>query len=137
MTAALIGFAAVLVLAFLRMPLGVALGLVGVVGFAELANFKAAMSSAARLVIDSGQSYGLSVVPLFIMMGLMVNVVVWQKSCIALRLFFWAIKKVDLPCPLSVHAACSQPSADHLWRRPPRCPKFQCLKCDATNTAIP
>ena len=73
MTAALIGFAAVLVLAFLRMPLGIALGLVGVVGFAQLANYKAAMSSAARLVIDAGQSYGLSVVPLFILMGLMVE----------------------------------------------------------------
>jgi tripartite ATP-independent transporter DctM subunit len=31
------------------------------------------MSNAARLVIDSGQSYGLSVVPLFILMGLMVD----------------------------------------------------------------
>jgi tripartite ATP-independent transporter DctM subunit len=31
------------------------------------------MSSASRLVIDAGQSYGLSVVPLFILMGLMVE----------------------------------------------------------------
>lgn len=73
MTLALIGFAAVLLLAFMRMPLGIALGLVGFVGFAELSNYRAAMSSAARLVIDSGQSYGLSVVPLFILMGLMVE----------------------------------------------------------------
>ena len=73
MTAAFIGFAAVLVLAFMRMPLGVALGLVGVVGFAQLSSYRAAISSAARLVIDSGQSYGLSVVPLFILMGLMVE----------------------------------------------------------------
>ena len=35
MTFALIGFAVVLILAFLRMPLGVALGLVGLVGFSE------------------------------------------------------------------------------------------------------
>ena len=35
MTLALIGFAVVLVFAFLRMPLGVALGLVGLVGFSE------------------------------------------------------------------------------------------------------
>ena len=73
MIVAMIGFAAVLVLAFMRMPLGIALGLVGFVGFAELANYRAAISSAARLVIDSGQSYGLSVVPLFILMGLMVE----------------------------------------------------------------
>ena len=73
MTAALIGFAAVLVLAFMRMPLGIALGLVGVIGFGELSGYRAAMSSASRLVIDAGQSYGLSVVPLFILMGLMVE----------------------------------------------------------------
>ena len=73
MTFALIGFAVVLILAFLRMPLGVALGLVGVVGFSELSSLRAGMANAARLVIDSGQSYGLSVVPLFILMGLMVD----------------------------------------------------------------
>ncbi len=73
MTAALIGFFAVLVLAFMRMPLGIALGLVGVVGFAYESSLRAAMSSASRLVIDASQSYGLSVVPLFILMGLMVE----------------------------------------------------------------
>jgi len=35
MIASLIGFGAVLVLAFMRVPLGIALGLVGVVGFAH------------------------------------------------------------------------------------------------------
>jgi len=73
MSAALIGFAAVLILAFMRMPLAVALGLVGVVGFAHESSWRAAMSSASRLVIDASQSYGLSVVPLFILMGLMVE----------------------------------------------------------------
>ncbi|MFK7755192.1 MAG: TRAP transporter large permease [Sedimentitalea sp.] len=73
MTIALIGFAAVLILAFLRMPLGIALGLVGLIGFSELSSYRAGLSNAARLVIDSGQSYGLSVVPLFILMGLMVD----------------------------------------------------------------
>lgn len=73
MTFALIGFAAVLILAFMRMPLAVALGLVGVIGFSELTSYRAGMANASRLVIDSGQSYGLSVVPLFILMGLMVD----------------------------------------------------------------
>ena len=73
MTIALVGFGAVLLLAFMRMPLGLALGLVGFIGFSELSSYRAGMSNAARLVIDSGQSYGLSVVPLFILMGLMVD----------------------------------------------------------------
>ncbi len=73
MLVSLIGFAVLLVLAFMRMPLGVALGVVGVVGFSELSNFRAALSNAARLVIDSGQNYGLSVLPMFILMGLLVE----------------------------------------------------------------
>lgn len=73
MISSLIGFASVLILAFMRVPLGIALGLVGVVGFTYESSFRAAMSSASRLVIDAGQSYGLSVVPLFILMGLMVE----------------------------------------------------------------
>ena len=64
MIIALIGFAAVLLLAFMRMPLGVALGLVGVVGFGMLSGFPAAIANASRLVIDSGQSYGLSKFPI-------------------------------------------------------------------------
>jgi len=73
MISSLIGFASVLLLAFMRVPLGIALGLVGVVGFTYESSFRAAMSSASRLVIDASQSYGLSVVPLFILMGLMVE----------------------------------------------------------------
>jgi TRAP-type C4-dicarboxylate transport system permease large subunit len=73
MIISLIGFAALLLLAFLRMPLGLALGLVGGVGFAALASERAAIANAARLVIDSGQKYELSVLPMFILMGLLVE----------------------------------------------------------------
>ena len=73
MIASLIGFAAILILAFMRMPLGFALGLVGAVGFAELSSYRAAISNAGRLVIDAGQNYGLSVLPMFILMGLLVE----------------------------------------------------------------
>ena len=73
MIISLIGFVALLVLAFLRMPLGLALGLVGGVGFAALASERAALANVARLVIDSGQKYELSVLPMFILMGLLVE----------------------------------------------------------------
>jgi len=109
MTEALIGFAAVLILAFLRMPLGIALGLVGVIGFGELANYKAAMSSAARLVIDAGQSYGLSVVPLFIMMGLMVERGGMAKELYRAAFVFLGHKKGGLA--MSTVCACGMFSA--------------------------
>ncbi|MEZ5654109.1 MAG: TRAP transporter large permease [Burkholderiaceae bacterium] len=73
MTGALIGFAAVLVLVFLRMPIAFAMGIVGVIGYSFETNYKASISMAGRLIIDTAQDYGLSVVPLFILMGLFAN----------------------------------------------------------------
>jgi len=73
MIEALIGFAAVLGLVLLRVPIAFAMGLVGFIGFMEERNFRAAISMVSRLIIDTAQDYGLSVVPLFILMGLFVN----------------------------------------------------------------
>ncbi len=73
MIESLIGFGAVLFLVFLRMPIAIAMGLVGFVGYMELRNFRASISMVGRLIIDTAQDYGLSVVPLFILMGLFVN----------------------------------------------------------------
>jgi C4-dicarboxylate transporter DctM subunit len=73
MTLALIGFAAVLVLVFLRMPIAIAMGIVGIIGYAQETSLRASISMAGRLIIDTAQDYGLSVVPLFILMGLFVN----------------------------------------------------------------
>lgn len=69
----LVGFSAVLILVLLRMPIAFAMGLVGMVGFMFETNFRASISMVARLIIDTSQDYGLSVVPLFILMGLFVN----------------------------------------------------------------
>ena len=72
-TISLIGFAAILILAFLRFPLALSMGLVGVIGFGELTNYRAAISNLGRLVLDLGQSYSLSVLPLFVLMGNLAN----------------------------------------------------------------
>lgn len=69
MTEALIGFAAVFVLALMRMPLAFAMGLVGVVGLGLLRGWAPTMANAAQVVYDTGFAYTLSVVPLFILMG--------------------------------------------------------------------
>ncbi|PHQ71846.1 MAG: C4-dicarboxylate ABC transporter permease [Sneathiella sp.] len=81
MTAALIGFAVVLFLVFFRMPIVFAMGLVGTLGFAyerggaffSERGLNAAMSMVGRQITDTAQDYGLSVIPLFILMGLFVN----------------------------------------------------------------
>jgi tripartite ATP-independent transporter DctM subunit len=68
MTEGLLGFAAMFVLMALRVPIAVAMGLVGLVGFALMRSWPAALSSAAGEFTDIG-SYTLSVVPLFVLMG--------------------------------------------------------------------
>lgn len=73
MLASVIGLGAVLVLVFLRMPIALAMGLVGFVGYTQLRGFHASISMVGRLIIDTAQDYGLSVIPLFILMGLFVS----------------------------------------------------------------
>jgi tripartite ATP-independent transporter DctM subunit len=68
-TEALIGFAAFLALAFLRVPMAFAMGMVGFAGFAYKVNFNAAASMLAQITYETGLAYTLSVIPLFILMG--------------------------------------------------------------------
>ncbi len=69
MTEALLGFAAVFVLALLRIPLAFAMGAVGFVGLGLLRGWAPTMANASQVVYDTGFAYTLSVVPLFILMG--------------------------------------------------------------------
>ena len=73
MIESLIGFGIVLLLVLLRIPIAFAMGLVGMVGLTYETSFRAAISMVGRLIIDTSQDYGLSVIPLFILMGLFVN----------------------------------------------------------------
>lgn len=73
MIESIIGFAAVFVLVLLRIPIAFAMGLVGMIGFTFETSYRASISMVSRLIIDTSQDYGLSVVPLFILMGLFVN----------------------------------------------------------------
>lgn len=69
MLEALIGFAAFLALAFLRVPMAFAMGIVGFVGVAYKLNFNVAAAMIAQVTYETGLSYSLSVIPLFILMG--------------------------------------------------------------------
>jgi tripartite ATP-independent transporter DctM subunit len=69
MTAGLIGLAAVLLLAFLRVPLGVALLSVSIAGIAAINSLGAALTMIPLTLTEAVFSYDLAVVPLFILMG--------------------------------------------------------------------
>lgn len=65
----LVGIAALLLLIFMGMNIGMALMTVGFVGFAVMTNMKAALSVLATVPSTQAGSYSMIVVPLFILMG--------------------------------------------------------------------
>jgi C4-dicarboxylate transporter, DctM subunit len=73
MTAAIIGFALLFVLAFAGVPLAFAMLLAGVGGFAVLRGLDPALSMLGQVVTDAAANYGMSVLPMFVLMGLFVH----------------------------------------------------------------
>jgi len=69
MLEALLGFAAMLVLTLLRIPIAFSMAIVGFVGLGLIKTWNASLASATAVVYETGFSYALSVVPLFILMG--------------------------------------------------------------------
>ncbi len=69
MTESLIGFAILLVLIAMRLPIAFAMGLVGFGGFAYLIGIEPSFSMISTVTYETGLDYSLSVVPLFILMG--------------------------------------------------------------------
>jgi C4-dicarboxylate transporter DctM subunit len=71
MAEALTGLLAMMVLAVLRVPIALAMGIVGVVGYAYMRdwNWYLAFTTAQTKVYETGRNYTLSVIPLFILMG--------------------------------------------------------------------
>ena len=71
MTEALVGLALMMALALLRVPIAIAMGVVGFLGVAYLRdwNFAPAFAMVETKIYETGRNYTLSVVPLFILMG--------------------------------------------------------------------
>ncbi len=69
MTEALIGLGVMMLLALAGLPIAFAMGVVGFFGLALLRGWNPALASAGTLMYETGFSYTLSVVPLFILMG--------------------------------------------------------------------
>jgi C4-dicarboxylate transporter, DctM subunit len=65
----LLGFLGIFILAAFRVPLAIAMGLVGVVGMGLIRSWPASLASTATVVQETGFAYTLSVIPLFILMG--------------------------------------------------------------------
>src|ERR1044071_3030569 len=71
MSESLVGLGIMLVLAFLRLPIALAMGVVGIVGYAYMRdwNWAVPFAIAPTKIYETGRNYALTVVPLFILMG--------------------------------------------------------------------
>ena len=75
MIEALVGLLAMMLLAFVRVPIALSMGIVGVIGYAYMRDWTwgAAFATVQTKLYETGRNYTLSVVPLFILMGNLVT----------------------------------------------------------------
>ena len=66
---AIAGFAALFVMMLLRVPIGIAMALVGIGGFAAIAGWSPALNLLATSPVRTVTDYNLSLIPMFILMG--------------------------------------------------------------------
>jgi tripartite ATP-independent transporter DctM subunit len=71
---AVIGFVTLFVLMLLRVPVGMAMGLVGVTGFGYLVGFTPAMKLVGQTTMRTVTDYTFGVIPMFLLMGAFVSV---------------------------------------------------------------
>lgn len=68
-TTGIAGFVLLILLMFLRIPVGFTMAIVGFIGFGVLVSWNAALNLMARDVFSVFSSYNLTVIPLFVLMG--------------------------------------------------------------------
>ena len=71
--AAVIGFAALFALILLRVPVGMAMGLVGVTGYASIVGLEPALKMVGQTSMRTVTDYTFGVIPMFLLMGAFVS----------------------------------------------------------------
>src|SRR5471032_3151752 len=71
---AAIGFVSLFVLMLLRVPVGMAMGLVGITGFGYLTGFAPALKLVGQTTMRTVTDYSFCVIPMFLLMGSFVSV---------------------------------------------------------------
>lgn len=135
----LVGFAALLVLIFLRVPIAFAMIFIGAAGFAWLRGWSATWSVVSSVGFETSLSYTLSVVPLFILMGNLLTISGVSHGLYAAANRLLGARAEALPWHQLWLVAGSLLFADRLWRQRPPCPKWPCRPCASTvmQTAWP
>lgn len=89
----ILGLIALVGLLVLRVPVGVAMIAVGIVGFAMIINWKAALTRLGSDAFFGASLYSLSVIPLFVFMGLLLaSASLGEDVYKAIDAFLWRLK---------------------------------------------
>jgi len=119
---AVTGFVLLFVLMLLRVPVGIAMGLIGIAGFGFMTrDFDAALALLAQSPIRTVADVQFAVIPLFLLMGAFAS-----ASGMSRELF-----RVSNAFP---PAAALPPSAAPRWPPPPPSPRWPTPRCAATAT---
>ncbi len=97
-----LSFAAVLVLMALNIPIGIAMLVVGFIGFALISGFDPAIFVLGTAPFDAVSKYTLSVLPLFVLMGNLANSSNLSRNLYDAATLWLVIIKVVLQCQLLV-----------------------------------
>ena len=95
-----IAFAVVLVLMVLNIPIGIAMLLVGFTGFALISGFDPAIFVLGTAPFDAVSKYTLSVLPLFVLMGNLAIVQIYQEIYMMLLTQLLVTTKAVWQCQL-------------------------------------
>ena len=109
-----------LALMFLGMPIGLAMGLVGFLGFAWVSGWNAAINMLSLAPYSSVANYVLTVVPLFVLMGHIANETGIGRELYATAQTWLRHRRGGLRWRRSPPARASPPSAAPAWRRQQR-----------------
>ncbi|NNC41694.1 MAG: TRAP transporter large permease subunit, partial [Acidimicrobiia bacterium] len=89
----ILGLIVMVVLLLLRVPVGVAMIAVGIVGFALITNPRAALSRLGSDAFFGASLYSLSVIPLFVLMGLLLaSAQLGADVYKAIDVFLWKLR---------------------------------------------
>ena len=134
---AVIGFVVLFALMLLRVPVGMAMGLVGVSGFGYLVGGDPALKMVGQTSMRIVTDYTFGVIPMFLLMGAIVSRSGMSRELFQAAKRSSAIGAAGWASPPSPPALGSPRSAVRRWRPPRRSRPLRIRKCGASAIRSP
>ncbi len=134
---AVLGFVALFALMLLRVPVGMAMGLVGVTGFGYLVGFSPALKLVGQTSMRTVTDYTFGVIPMFLLMGTLVSNSGMSRELFRAANGFVGHLRGGLGIATVAAAAALPRSAARRWRRPRHSRPSPIRRCGASAIRNP